>query len=84
MHESTENLRITHFKLLFGLSYFQAASIYSKSQAKRLLEKFGLNPLPGDEMFLHGFLHLSVVSIIRPMKGNAVWGMNVLLNGLNG
>ncbi len=36
VYESTENLLC---------SYFQAASIYSKSQAKKLLEKFGLNPL---------------------------------------
>ncbi len=27
-------------------SYFQAASIYCKSQAEKQLEKFGLNPLP--------------------------------------
>ena len=31
-------------------SYFQAASIYSKSQAVKQLEKCGLNPLPDDVM----------------------------------
>ncbi len=66
IHKSTENW----WSQIFN-SYFQAASIYRKSQAEKQLEKFGLNPLPwevvaGATLLVYDFSHVMIMIMHSP------------------